>query len=88
MSLEHSPARAGDATVGHPKGEGGKQAPPTVDRIVGESECCQITNLSRTSRWRMMRRQEFPAKVRISPNRTGWRLSQVLEWLHDREAVV
>ena len=86
MSLEHSTDRAGDALTGRPKGEGGKQALPTVDRIVGESECCLITNLSRTSRWRMMRRQEFPAKIRISPNRTGWRLSQVLEWLHEREA--
>ena len=73
MSLEHSPAGAGDV------------AP---DRIIGERECRKITDLSRTSRWRMMRRQEFPAKVRISPNRTGWRLSQILKWLRERETVV
>ena len=66
--------------------EGARQASPMVDRIVGESECRQLSDLSRTSRWRMMRRKEFPAKVRISPNRTGWRLSEVLEWLNHREA--
>ena len=71
MSLEHSPGRAGDAAA---------------DRIIGERECRKISDLSRTSRWRMMRRNEFPQKVRISPNRTGWRLSQVLEWLNQREA--
>ena len=71
MSLEHSPARAGDVTP---------------DRIIGERECRKITDLSRTSRWRMMRRNEFPQKIRISPNRTGWRLSQVLEWMSQREA--
>ena len=85
MSLEHSPARAEDAPAGRPNGEAGNRAPPTIDRIVGENECREITNLSRTSRWRMMRRGEFPQKLRISPNRTGWRLSSVLDWLAGRE---
>ena len=71
MSLEHSPARAGTAVS---------------DRIVGERECREITDLSRTSRWRMMQRDEFPQKVRIGPNRTGWKLSSILDWLDQREA--
>ena len=87
MSLEHSPTRAGDAPAGCPKGEAGNWEAPAVDRIVGESECAAITNLSRTTRWRLMRRNEFPKKISISPNRKGWRLSAVLEWLNSREAV-
>ena len=71
MSLEHSPARAGDV------------AP---DRIIGERECREITDLSRTSRWRLMGRSEFPKKVRLSPNRSGWKLSAILEWMEAREA--
>lgn len=71
MSLEHSPARAGNAVI---------------DRIIGEPECEQVTDLSRTTRWRLMRRNQFPKKIRISPNRTGWRLSEVMDWLADREA--
>ena len=71
MSLEHSPSRDGSA------------AP---DRIIGERECKGRTDLSRTTRWRLMQRGLFPAKVRLSPNRTGWRLSDILEWLEAREA--
>ena len=70
VSLEHSPARVGTG----------------VDRFVGECECKEITNLSRVTRWRLMRRGEFPAKIRLSPNRTAWRLSNVLEWMAEREA--
>ena len=71
MSIEHSPARAGDSVT---------------DRIIGEPECEHITDASRTTRWRMMQRGEFPQKVRISPNRTGWLLSEVMEWLAQRKA--
>ena len=71
MSLEHSPARAGN--------EG-------IDRIIGERECRQITDLSRTTRWRLMQAGKFPKKFRISPNRSGWMLSSVASWLAERQA--
>ena len=86
MSLEHSLARDGATSAGRLKGEGSNQTPPAVDRIIGEPECEHITDASRTTRWRMMQRGEFPAKVRISPNRTGWKLSEVMNWLSQREA--
>ena len=73
MSLEHSPARDGST-------------PQAPDRIVGERECGELTNLSRTTRWRLMQRGNFPAKVSLSPNRSGWRLSSILDWLAQREA--
>ena len=81
MNLEHSPARAGDAPAGHAKDNA-----PVPDRIIDEHECEVITNLSRTTRWRLMRRDEFPAKIRLSPKRGGWWLSSVLNWLAEREA--
>ena len=87
MSLEHSPARDGSSPAGRAKGEGSNQAPSAVDRIVGESECRQITNLSRTTRWRLMRNNLFPKKVSLSPNRRGWKISAVLAWLAEREAI-
>lgn len=71
MSIEHSPARAGMQVA---------------DRIIGEPECREITDLSRTSRWRLMQAGNFPGKLQISPNRTGWRLSAVMAWLAQREA--
>ena len=68
MSIEHSPARDGTT-------------PQAPDRIVGERECGELTDLSRTTRWRLMRSGLFPAKVSLSPNRAGWKLSAILEWL-------
>ena len=82
MSLEHSPARAGNSAVGHPKKTEGLE----LDRFIDERECKEITNLSRVTRWRLMRRGQFPVKVQLSPNRTAWRLSAVLEWMSQREA--
>ena len=70
MSLEHSTAR-------------GDSAP---DRIVGERECGELTDLSRSTRWRLMRRGLFPAKVCLSPNRAGWKLSTIIEWLDAHQA--
>ena len=57
-----------------------------ADRIIGERECAEITNLSRTTRWRLTRRSLFPNKVSLSPNRRGWKMSAVLAWLETREA--
>ena len=57
-----------------------------IDRFIGEKECCQITNLSRITRWRLIKQGLFPPKVRISANRTAWRLSAILKWMSAREA--
>lgn len=45
-------------------------------------------NISRTTVWRAVRRKEFPASVRISPNRVGWRESDLDAWLANRPQVV
>ncbi len=58
-----------------------------IDRFIGDQECHQITDLSRITRWRLIKQGLFPPKVRISPNRTAWRLSAILEWMSAREAV-
>ncbi len=72
--------------MSHDTAQEARQAPLEPDRrIVGERECEERTDLSRTTRWRLMQRGLFPAKVRLSPNRTGWRLSDILEWLEARE---
>ncbi len=57
-----------------------------LDRFVGEKECHQITSLSRITRWRLIKQGLFPPKIRLSPNRTAWRLSAVQEWMNAREA--
>ncbi len=80
MSLEHSPARGGEYTGGR-----SNDRALLPDRFINERECRELTNLSRVTRWRLMRGGEFPAKIRLSRNRTAWRLSNVLEWMSQRE---
>lgn len=53
------------------------------DRIVREPECEQISGLSRTTRWRKENKNppEFPKRIKISENASGWLLSHLNDWL-------
>ena len=82
MSLEHHPARAGDAPGGHPKAEA--QEP---DRLIGLREVMRLTSLSRTSIWRRERDGQFVRRRRCGPNRVAWILSEVQSWIREREPV-
>lgn len=42
------------------------------------------TSLSRVTIWRMCRQNEFPAPVRISPNRIAWDADAVEAWIAAR----
>ena len=54
-------------------------------RILLSPEIEQKTGLSDTTRWRLERRGEFPARVQLSPGRIGWIESQIDEWLLARQ---
>ena len=55
------------------------------DRFVPETECRELTGLSRTSRWRGEREGWFPKRRQISPNRVGWLYSELMDWLESRK---
>ena len=42
------------------------------------------TTLARTTLWRMVRRGEFPAPIRISPGRVGFPVDLVEAWIQER----
>ena len=50
------------------------------DGYVGEDECQELTSLSRTTRWRLEDKGQFPSRVRISPGRVGWLRSELSAW--------
>jgi len=52
-----------------------------LERILSTQEVQHLTNLSRTTLWRMERAGKFPARVHLSSTRIGWRNSEVQEWL-------
>lgn len=45
-----------------------------------------LTGLSRTTRWRLIRRGEFPPPRQLSPNAVGWLRGEVDDWLASRPA--
>jgi len=55
-----------------------------ADRIIRDRECREITGLSRTVRWRLERGGKFPAKIWLTANTCGYRLSDILDWLDER----
>ena len=57
------------------------------DGFLNENDVQNITKLSRTTRWRMERRGEFPKRRQLSPNRVGWLRSEVVTWVEERNAV-
>ncbi len=61
--------------------------PLQIDRLLREPEVAQLTGLSRTTRWRMERRGEFPRRHRISRNAVAWLLSDITKWIGERSAV-
>jgi prophage regulatory protein len=54
--------------------------------ILDESKVEKLTSLSRTTRWRMERRGEFPKRVRLSPGRVGWRQAEIEAWIRSHQA--
>lgn len=54
---------------------------PEHDRIIREKECFRFTGLSRTTRWRLERRGEFPKRRKLSENAVGWLESEILAWV-------
>src|SRR2546426_3557030 len=56
--------------------------------ILGERQVRELTNLSRTTRWRMERRGEFPKRVRLSPGRVGWRQDEIRDWIDSRTSAM
>lgn len=57
------------------------------DRIVLWPELAGLVPLSRVTIWKMRRANDFPQPVKLSPNRVGWKLSAVREWIASREMV-
>ena len=51
------------------------------ERILRIKEVTEITGLSRTTIWRMERKDEFPARVQLGVGSVGWKASDVNNWI-------
>lgn len=60
------------------------QTQPT--KIIRLPEVMQRTGASKEFIYKMIRRGEFPASIRIAPRYAGWIESEIEAWLHQRIA--
>lgn len=57
----------------------------TADGLIRISEVVELTSLSRSTIYRMMRRGDFPEPTRISERIIIWKRAQVMAWLKQPE---
>ena len=55
-----------------------------LDRLLRDREVTHVTGTSRTTRWRLIRKKQFPEPVQITSHSIGWRESDITEWLQTR----
>lgn len=56
------------------------------DRIITAPERRQLIPYSEMHIYRMEKAGTFPKRIKLGPNRVGWSLSEVLEWIDARKA--
>jgi prophage regulatory protein len=54
------------------------------DWFIREPEVKRLTGLSRTTRWRLERKGEFPQRRQLSENAVGWLDSEISLWIASR----
>jgi prophage regulatory protein len=55
-----------------------------LDGILREAEVKTLTGLSRTTRWRLIKKLAFPPPVSITDRAIGWKASEIETWLSAR----
>ena len=56
------------------------------DRIIPVTERRQLVPYSDMHIWRMEKAGTFPRRIRLGPNRVGWSLQEVRDWINARKA--
>ncbi len=57
-----------------------------TDRIILAPERRQLVPYSDMNIWRMEKDGRFPRRIKLGPNRVGWSLKEVLDWIAARKA--
>lgn len=68
-----------DTITAHPSG-----LQVVSQRLLRLPEVRQLVGLSRATIYRLMRRGEFPAAVKLTDHAVAWRASDVLAWISSR----
>jgi prophage regulatory protein len=63
-----------------------KQDEKMTNKFLPKAVVDDMTGLSDVTRWRMEKRDEFPKRRQISPNRVAYLESEILAWMESRPA--
>lgn len=55
------------------------------DTIIRKSKVLELVGMRSTWLYAAMKRGDFPKPIRLSANAVGWRKSEVLAWIAERE---
>ncbi len=58
---------------------------PEADRIIREPERRAKTGLPSTTWWRLEKAGKAPRRLQLTPHSVGWRLSEIVAWMANRE---
>lgn len=56
----------------------------TQTTLLSKAKVIEITSLSATTIWRMMKKGQFPKSVRASMGRVAWNKSDIDKWISER----
>lgn len=59
----------------------------TTPKILSMAEVKGLTSLSRATIYKLLKTQEFPQQVRLTPRRIGFKAEQIQAWIESRQAV-
>ncbi|WP_064601611.1 helix-turn-helix transcriptional regulator [Photobacterium sp. J15] len=63
------------------------QVSNSSDRFVREKERQQITQISRSTAWRLEQEGKFPARRQIGGRAVGWLHSELMDWVNNQPKV-
>ena len=58
-----------------------------MEKILRLPEVLSTVGLSRSSLYALIAKGDFPRQIRLSPRTSGWRLSDVEDWIKRRAGV-
>ena len=56
----------------------------TTQRILRLSDVIRHTSLSKSSIYRLESLGQFPARIKLSESASGWKSSEIQEWINSR----
>lgn len=56
-----------------------------MSKLIRASELAKMLTVSKPTLWRMEKKGELPPKIRITERISGWRTSDILKWIEERE---